>query len=546
MTPARATPPDQAAPTVRSRGRRAVALVLVPLAVVGIGAAFLADEGPGPVPLHDQPVSAATLACPDLGMSLPGARGPQGPGGARLDVRAGGSAAGRVRVAPGGREVRTARGAGRLTLPPVDGGSRDGALQISAGDRVAPGLSATITAPGDGAGPARARCLPATSRTWFAGPSTVAGRDPVVVFANLSDQSAQVSVRVFADGPAGPARAVAVPAGRTLTRRLAAFAPDATVTALDVQVTAGRLLAWVTDRSSAAGPFAAARFVPATSPPARRLLLGGVVVPPVPPMPPGPPAPAATLVLAAPGRAATVRVSVLTQAGARVPVGLEAVRVPAGGAIAVPAPLPAGAASAVLVESTAAGAGGDPAAAAAPVVAGLGVSSGWPGVWTWAAATQVQSPSGGRGLDAYGRGAGMSRPDGPTAGAGTAPDAVVAVPPTPPGAVGAVVLTAPLGAVTAWLDGVEVRVPAGSVATLPAAAAGGGSLTAVGGPLVATVVSGAAPMPAAAVRAAPAAGAGPGGGAVLPRILSAVVPLSGAPRVIDVPAVVADPAVAYR
>ncbi|CAO5243020.1 DUF5719 family protein [Frankia sp. AgKG'84/4] len=539
MTPACPTPPDQAAPTVRSRGRRAVALVLVPLAVVGIGAAFLADEGPGPVPLRAQPVSAATLACPDLGMSLPGARGPQGPGGARLDVRAGGPADGRVSVTPGGREVRTARGAGRLTLPPVDGGGRDGALQISAGARVAPGLSATITAPGDGAGPARARCLPVSSRTWFAGPSTVAGRDPVVVFANLSDQPAQVSVRVYADGPAGPARAVAVPAGRTLTRRLAAFAPEATVTALDVQVTAGRLLAWVTDRSSAAGPFTAARFVPATSPPARRLLLGGVVVPP------GPPAPTATLVLAAPGRAATVRVSVLTQAGARVPVGLEAVRVPAGGAIAVPAPLPAGAASAVLVESTAAGAGDNPAAAA-PVVAGLGVSSGWPGVWTWAAAAQVQSPSGGRGLDAYGRGAGMSRPDGPTAGAGTAPDAVVAVPPTPPGAVGAVVLTAPLGAVTAWLDGVEVRVPAGSVATLPAAAAGGGSLTAVGGPLLATAVSGAAPMPAAAVRAAPAAGAGPGSGAVLPRILSAVVQLSGAPRVIDVPAAVADPAVVYR
>ncbi|MCL9797620.1 hypothetical protein, partial [Frankia sp. AgKG'84/4] len=43
-----------------------------------------------------------------------------------------------------------------------------------------------------------------------------------------------------------------------------------------------------------------------------------------------------------------------------------------------------------------------------------------------------------------------------------------------------------------------------------------------------------------------AAGAGPGSGAVLPRILSAVVQLSGAPRVIDVPAAVADPAVVYR
>ncbi|MCK9893801.1 DUF5719 family protein [Frankia sp. AgB32] len=522
------------------RGRRGAALVLLPLAVVGIGAAFLADEGPGPVPLHDRPIVAATLACPDLGMTPPGAGDPLEPaGGVRLDVRTGGLADGRVTVAPGDREVRTARGAGRLTLPPVEGGGRDGALQVAARDRLAPGLSATVTAPGDGAGPARARCVPASSRTWFVGPSTVAGRDPVVVFANLSDQPSQAAVRVFADGPAGPARQVSVPAGGTLTRRLAAFAPEATVTALDVEVTAGRLLVWVSDRSSAAGPFAASRFVPATAPPASRLLLGGVVVPV------GPPAPAATLALAAPGRAATVRVSVLTQAGSRVPVGLEAVRVPAGGAIAVPAPLPAGAASAVLVESTATGAGG--AATGAPVVAGLGVASGWPGVWTWAVATRIQSSSGGQGLDAYGRGTGLSRLDGPTSGAGTAPDAVVAVPPTPPGAAGAVVLTAPLGPVTAWLDGAEVRLRPGSVAALPVPTGpGGGSLSAVGGPLVATVVSGAAPMPGAGVRAAPAAGAGPAAGAMLPRILSAVVPLSGAARVLDVPAVVADPAVAYR
>jgi hypothetical protein len=202
--------------------------------------------------------------------------------------------------------------------------------------------------------------------------------------------------------------------------------------------------------------------------------------------------------------------------------------VPATGVVSVPVPLPAGAASAVLVEAT----------GAAPVVAELGVSSGWQGVWTWVGASRVEAPTGGQALDAYGRGAGRLAVAGPTSGPGTASDAVVAVPPTPVGAVGTLVLTAPLGSVTAWLDGVEVRVDAGSVrAVAVPASPRGGRLTAAGGPLVATAVIGAGPYGARQ----PA----DGDARVAPRVLSAVVPLTGAPRLRELPAVVADPALAH-
>ncbi|MCM3887527.1 DUF5719 family protein, partial [Frankia sp. R82] len=412
---------------------------------------------------------------------------------------------------------------------------------------------------------------PPRSRSWFAGPSTVAGRDPLVVLANLADTPAQASLRVFTDGPAGPGQDVTVAAGHAVIRRLAALAPEAAVTALDVQVRTGRLLTWMIDRSSTGGPFAAPRLVPATAPVARRLLLGGVVVPP------GPPAPATTLVLAAPGRSATVRVSVLTPAGPHVPPGLAEVRVPAAGVISVPVPLPAGLASAVLVESVGPGAGesvdgrrsadvGELAGAGAgePVLAELGLASGWQGVRTWAGATRLEVSDGRPGLDGYGRGVGLSDPTGPTAGAGTAVDAVVAVPPVPAGAAGALVLAAPLGPVTAHVDTTTVRLRAGSVAVLSQRARPpAGRLTATGGPLIATVIAGATdPDPDSSANPAGSEGSGgpadpgPAGAAggsgtalpapVLPRILSAIIPLRGAPMLLDAPPAVADPGLPYR
>ncbi|WP_163551360.1 DUF5719 family protein [Candidatus Frankia alpina] len=531
--------------------RRAAARVLMSVAVVGIGGAFLADEGVGPAPAGNWPVSAALLACPELTTTPSGARDPVLAGPLDLAVRTAGTADGRVRVATRPAELRTRLGRAALTLPSAATRGDRGSLLVSARGTSAPGLSALVTGTGDGAGPARARCTPPQASSWFAGPSTMAGRDPIVILSNLADQPAQVGVRVLTDGTATTSQDISVPPGHAVTRRLAALAPEAAVTALDVEVCFGRVLAWMVDRSSIGGPFTAPRLVPVTAPPARRLLLGGVVVPA------GPPGPAARLVLAAPDRAAVVRVSVLTASGRHTPVGLEAVRVPTTGAITMPVLLPPGGASAVLVESV----------TAAPVVAELGVASGWAGVSTWAGAVRLDAVSGRRGLDAFGRGIGLSDAAGPTAGAGTAPDAAVGVPSPPVGAAGAVVLAAPAGPVTAWLDGDPVRLQAGTVALVrgPSGPAGG-RLVAVGGPLVATAVVGAArlpgsagavgaeqaPVPAAALpqdTPAGAAGVGVGQAApplVLPRILSAVVPLEGAPRLLDAPPAVADPALPYR
>ncbi|MCL9757664.1 DUF5719 family protein [Frankia sp. AiPa1] len=544
---------------------RIAARTVIPLAVVGLGGAFLVDEGADPSAPARVPITAARIACPDPTLVQPGAHSPLLPGSARLDVVLGGALDGHVRVSPatsGGVPVPVQRGEGWLRLAPQERGGT-GARTVSGRDASAAGLSAMVTVGGDGAGPALVGCTPPRARTWFAGPSTMAGRDPLIVLANLAGVPAQATVRVLTDGPVGPTQNITVAAGHAVVRRLAALAPEAAMTAVDVQVRTGRLLAWMVDRSSTGGPFTAPRLVPATAPPARRLVLGGLVVPP------GPPVPDTVLVLAAPGRSATVRVSVLTPAGPHTPPGFAAVRVPAAGTISVPVPLPVGLASAVLVESvgsasgSASGAGSvpgseiGPAAGAGevgglglgePVLAELGVASGWTGVRTWAGATRIEPSSGRQGLDGYGRGVGLTDPDGPAGGAGTAPDAVVTVPPVPAGAAGALVLTAPLGPVTSRVDGNPVRLEAGTVAVVsqrsrPPA----GRLEATGGPLVATVIAGA--MPSADGPPAdgpPSASARLGRLPVLPRILSAVVPLRGAPRLLDAPSAVADPVLPYR
>ncbi|ABW15208.1 conserved hypothetical protein [Parafrankia sp. EAN1pec] len=522
--------------------------IVVPAGVaclVGVVAALLTTAGPRPPAAVPRPVTAATLDCPDLGL-----RGqvPQ-----LLDVVRGSGPDGVVRPSGGGALLGGDRqhdellylprpdpggptpggpAPGRTDLDGPDSGQSvargpaGGPLRLVATGSAAAGLTATVTSPGSGAGPLRARCEQSRARTWFAGPATVAGRDPVLYWTNTGPRPARVSVGAVSSGQTAPRVEVTVPVGRTVSRRLAELAPEATVTTVDVDVHTGRVLSWMVDRASGSGP-AAATPVPPTAGPATRVLLGGFLTPAGSGGTGAPAAgpPTADLVLSAPGAAATVRVSVITASGRHTPVGLEAVRIPAGAALRRLVTLTPASPSALLVESTDGGgivaALGLPTgvAAAAPAAPGSGPPNGR----TWVAGVVPERP----------RWAGVVVGD-PGAAGPTPPGLVVAAAPVPAWTAGALVLVAPRRAATVWVDGRRFEVGAGRavLAPLPAGRVGA-RVVGTGGPLVASQVLGTAPPSAGVVTA------------LVPRTVSAVVPLTGAWRLRYGPASLADPRVAW-
>ncbi|MEX5633600.1 DUF5719 family protein [Parafrankia sp. FMc2] len=487
-------------------------------------------------------VTSATLLCPDLGLD---GRVPQ-----LLDLVRGAGPGGAVQPSDGSALLDDDRQHDELLRLPPGGdpagrspGERTGGgpLRLVATGEAAAGLTATVTSPGSGAGPLRARCEQPRAHTWFAGPSTAAGRDPVLYWTNAGPRPARVDVGVVSPDGTSPRTEITIPPGRTVSRRLAALAPEAAATAIDIRTTAGRVLSWLVDRASGSGPQKATP-VPPTAGPAARVLVGGLLTPAAAVREAR--GPAADLVIAVPGRAATVRVTVLSPSGARVPAGLEAVRIPAGTTVHRPIALAPATASAVLVESTD-GTG---------VVAALRLSGGGPDP-VWVAGSMPERP----------RWTGQVSGDPVGMGVGPAPPGlVVAAAPVPRWTSGALVLVAPDRAATAWVDGTRVDVGAGRVvlAELPAGRTGA-RVVGSGGTLVATQVLGASPpvamppAPGAGVPPAPAdvplfpVAADPPAEAVsqtavtltapVPRTVSAVVPLVGAWRYRSGPAPVADP-----
>ncbi|OHV37752.1 MULTISPECIES: DUF5719 family protein [Pseudofrankia] len=381
-------------------------------------------------------------------------------------------------------------------------------------------LSATVTAPGGVAGPARDRCGPSAGWTWFAGPATKAGHDPLLFLANLGSAPARLAVHVLAPGRAPAVTEVAVPPGETTSQRLAAVAPEAASTVVGVEVRAGRVSSWLVDRPSDGEAWELAP-VPSTAAPGRAVLVGPVLAPP------GAGGAAATLVVAAASTDARVLVRLVTASGRPTsPAGPGAVTVPGGEAVSIPLTLPRGESVGVLVE----------AAGAVPVVAGLRLPSGAPDGAVWVAGTRLPTD----GLPADGLPADGRAPDaaaGVRAGgrplAEPSPVPYLDVPPLPRGAAGAVLFAAPDGPATARLDGRAVTVPGGgTVAVALPAGYSGGTLSVSGGPVAVTELLG---KPAGPSSGEDAADDQPT--AVGPRLrtVSSVLPL--------VPADPADPAV---
>ncbi|EFC86310.1 DUF5719 family protein [Parafrankia sp. EUN1f] len=553
------------------RSRRRVPRALAPLGLVclaALGASVLTTAGTRPPSSQPKPVTAVTLLCPDLGL---GNRVAQ-----IVDLVRGSGPGGSVQPSRGQELLDGDRQHDELLfLPPTDpsfagegadsgesadtgeatdigeataAGQAGGPLRLVAAGPAAAGLTATVTSPGAGAGPLRVRCEQPRARTWFAGPSTLAGRDPILYLANPGPRPARVDVGAVSSNGAAPRTEITIPPGRTVGRRLTEFAPEAETTAIDVQARTGRVLSWLVDRASGSGPQQATP-VPPTAEPAARALVGGLLTPAA--TAGGPRQPPAELVLSAPGGAATVRVTVITSTGGHVPVGLETVRIPASTTVHRPVALPSATPSALLVES----------ADGTGVVAALALPTGTSVGPAWVAATVPERP----------RWDGLVV--GETGAAGPTPSRlVVAAAPVPRWTAGALVLVAPDRAATAWVDGNRVEVGAGTavLASLPADRAGV-RVVGVGGTLVATQVLGNGPPPgsppadglapdgpatsgaatsgAATSGAVPIAVGPPVSGrlpAPVPQTVSAVVPLAGAWRFRSGPAPLADPGVLHQ
>jgi hypothetical protein len=464
-----------------------------------------AESVPGFVPSSTVPVSAALLVCPDPSAS--------GRVGSRLDVSADPEdPTGRLRASVGRVELGPVPSAGghagrglvfeRAGDPrPAPAGSARQPVVLDAAGPVAAGLAATVTGHAGGeSGPARMRCARPGEVTHVVGPATVAGRDPLLVVANIGGVDARADVEVLGEHGGGERTEVVVASGASVVRRLVEMAPESMATAVSVRQHTGRVVAWLVDRPSRGSPTAEVA-VPPTAEPGRRLVVGGLPASGAEPAGADSPEGSATLVVATPGEAARVDVTLLTERGPVTPAGMRGRRFEAGSVEAVRLGLPGGASFAAVVTVTSGG----------PVTAAVGVPGSASGGLTWA---------------------GAAAPEGLLTGD---EHADVWVPPLPKQSTGAVVLTAPGPTATAWLDGSLVRVPAGRTVTVPLKAGfPGGRLVTVDGPVVAAQRLG--PVPDSGVSAD---GDEPGAGWP-----SSVTAIAQAPRVVHVPELVADPRLA--
>ncbi len=445
-----------------------------------------------------------------------------------VDVGTAGAAAdgvtdarGRVWLSVGGevRDIPAIGGlAGRMAVP-VPGGVP---VVVHATGPAAAGLSATVTVPGEGgrAPVRRARCDRSRSEFWFVGPETIAGRDPLLVLTNPEVVPARAEVTVLTAGgtTAQAPDGVRIPPLASVTRRLSTWAPDADATAVRVQVRDGRLAALVLDQAGGSAPGDSVAVPVATSAePASSVVVPGAAAG----------VGGADVVVAAPGTDAVIRIELLTASARFAPPGLAALRVPGGGVVRLPAVAAGAGVTAVRVAATSGG----------PVVAAVGLSIPDPGSF----------PAGSLPASRAGPASAPAPAPAPTAAPAPAPrrwwiPAAEAIPADPAAAVllpavgdavllpavgdavgdaapSTLVLTAPAAAVTVWLDGDPVRVPAGRTVSVEQRAAV--RMVTQGGPLV-------------AARITVSAGE------------LSLLTLTAAPRVVFAPVVVEDPGVALR
>jgi hypothetical protein len=321
------------------------AVVLVALGVIGAAAAEVKPAPPVTAALvtRQVPVTAAIRACPA------GSYGSQD----RLAVYASGTSAARdttgaATVSPlwqskaRAATVSTAKSPGTLALLPVPAtgaASKQQAWAVAAVGGMAPGLEVEVA---DSAGLASVSCGAPASSLWFVGPGQQDGAGQIQLdLMNVDALAATVDVSVITE--AGPAQTseytgLTVPPHQLVVKSLSSLAGGASVVAINVRTSAGRVAADVSETA----PHGGINWLPTSSAPSTSL-----VIPGVPPSGAG-----ASLFLVVPGNTgARVSVAALTVQGRYQPLGSQQVDLPGESATYVPLTALGGSAVSLVVTS---------------------------------------------------------------------------------------------------------------------------------------------------------------------------------------------------
>ena len=179
-----------------------------------------------------------------------------------------------------------------------------------------------------GTGLASVRCGEPGSDLWFVGPGQQGGAAQIQLdLMNVDTLPASVDVAIITD--AGQVQAdgdtgITVPPHQTVTEALSSLAGNASVVAIEVRTSIGRVAADVSETSSHGGT---ASWLPSTAPPSTRMVIPGVP----------PSGGTAGLYIVVPGSAdARINVVSITPQGQHQPFGTQAVDLPGDSASYVP------------------------------------------------------------------------------------------------------------------------------------------------------------------------------------------------------------------
>jgi len=282
-------------------------------------------------------VTSAARACPPV----------QGGGSGKVAFIAGSPAAssgpgsGQAQLAPlplAGAQLRTLNPISQtqpgllsmLTTPAAQSTSKKAATVLQGWSVTATGTMAQTMEAEEttGAGLASVRCGEPGSELWFVGPGQMGGAAQIQLdLMNVDPLPASVDVSIITD--AGQVQAdgdtgITVPPHQTVTEALSSLAGNASVVAIEVRTSIGRVAADVSESSSHGGT---ASWLPSTAPPSTQLVIPGVP-------PSGGPA---GLYIVVPGSAnARITVVSITPQGQHQPFGAQTVDLPGDSASYVP------------------------------------------------------------------------------------------------------------------------------------------------------------------------------------------------------------------
>jgi hypothetical protein len=326
-------------------------VVLLALGGIAAGAQFAgpagpaapaapAAAGPGHAAMAPQQVAvtSAARACPPV----------QGGGSGQVAFIAGSPATsssrpgqGQAELAPlplAGAQLRTLNPISQtqpgllsmLTTPPAQSTSKKATTVLQGWSVTATGAMAQTMEAEEttGTGLASVRCGEPGSDLWFVGPGKQGGAAQIQLdLMNVDTLPASVDLAIITD--AGQVQAdgdtgITVPPHQTVTEALSSLAGNASVVAIEVRTSIGRVAADVSESSSHGGT---ASWLPSTAPPSTQLVIPGVP-------PSGGPA---GLYIVVPGSAnARINVVSITAQGQHQPFGTQAIDLPGDSASYVP------------------------------------------------------------------------------------------------------------------------------------------------------------------------------------------------------------------